>query len=361
MPKSNQITTIGDLNKIIADKLLFGWFILGIVGVPLSLLRIPAIGFQPIMIVHTALGLIAALLYFFRSKIPESIIKLFSVSITGVIAIGGMFNFGLSSSSEMWIPLFLIIVLIMYGVRVTLFTMIFFTLYFSYLGISFYNGTKVFIVDLNSSYNSWLLAIIAGFISFYVVTTTVNFFINSYKLLLNDTKQRNIELDELNKKLDELANFDTLTKINNRRAFYMLTAQAITLMKREKTSSSIIMMDIDKFKNLNDTYGHDVGDKVLTHLASLTKQVLRKSDVFARYGGEEFIIFLPNTTVDGARVLGEKIRKTFDTASIDGVPHFTASVGCAEVIEFNIEKSIKHADIAMYDAKNSGRNKVCVY
>ena len=128
------------------------------------------------------------------------------------------------------------------------------------------------------------------------------------------------------------------------------------------------MLDIDKFKNINDNYGHDIGDEVLKRLADNLLSLLRQSDVITRIGGEEFAIVFPNTSIDGAYKTSEKIRKAVENLEIkikeNILISFTVSIGIA-VFDENIDKDVhsilKRADIALYKAKDTGRNKVVIF
>jgi len=174
------------------------------------------------------------------------------------------------------------------------------------------------------------------------------------------------ELEESHKDMELLASQDHMTKLYNRRYFSEISTTILKLAKRNKTNLSILMLDIDKFKNINDTYGHPVGDDVIIALADLLKELSRESDIACRFGGEEFLILLPQTSIDGAYAIGEKIRQHVEDLVItleDNSPlKFTISVGVAETdleTEDNLEKTIHKADDALYDAKEGGRNKVC--
>ena len=160
------------------------------------------------------------------------------------------------------------------------------------------------------------------------------------------------------------AQVDYLTQLYNRRAFTDVTMPQWHLGIRQKISSSLILLDIDWFKKINDDHGHSAGDAVLKGIAFTLKQKIRKSDVLARWGGEEFIIFLPNTNKTAAIKLANVIRKKIEKMLIlhDGNSlKITASFGVAESNERSnkFEDLIKLADIALYKAKNSGRNMVC--
>ena len=123
------------------------------------------------------------------------------------------------------------------------------------------------------------------------------------------------------------------------------------------------MLDIDDFKKVNDTYGHDVGDMVLIKLAETIKNDIRKEDLFIRYGGEEFLIILPNSNIENTYIVAEKIKKHIEDITLEiGHKHlkFTISLGISEIREgdSSIFDAIKRADINLYEAKRNGKNRV---
>ena len=171
------------------------------------------------------------------------------------------------------------------------------------------------------------------------------------------------KIDDDNEKLRQLATTDPLTQIYNRRAFFEIANSFFSLAKREKVELSIMILDIDFFKKINDTYGHLTGDKILQHLTKVVQTTLRKSDIFARYGGEEFIILLPNTNLDAAQNVAQKIRLEIERtpSHIDGRDIFiTISIGCSSLRQddSSLNEIILRADKALYKAKENGRNRV---
>jgi diguanylate cyclase (GGDEF)-like protein len=160
-------------------------------------------------------------------------------------------------------------------------------------------------------------------------------------------------------KLKELSITDPLTGIKNRRSFFEISEKFFKLAKRKELALSIIMLDIDFFKKVNDTYGHIIGDEILKFLVQIVDKELRDSDIFARYGGEEFIIMLPDTTLDGAFKTANKLRKIIEDTPYEGdveVP-ITISLGVAQLKNEKIFNDlIIRADDALYKAKDSGRN-----
>jgi diguanylate cyclase (GGDEF)-like protein len=178
--------------------------------------------------------------------------------------------------------------------------------------------------------------------------------------------ERTAELEESNSKLRELAFYDELTGIGNRRFFEVQAEKLIALAQREKTPTFIVMLDIDRFKVLNDSYGHPFGDTVLQALAELLRTTVRGSDVLCRYGGEEFFILLPFTGRDAALEfctrLQHSIREMVFAHDGDSV-RITASMGLAELAPEagTLKQLVKQADIALYQAKRNGRDRIEVY
>ena len=129
--------------------------------------------------------------------------------------------------------------------------------------------------------------------------------------------------------------------------------------KRHGRDLAVILLDIDHFKRVNDDYGHDVGDKVLKLISEAIHQWLRSSDVFGRWGGEEFLIIAPETDLESANQLAERLRRRLSNLQFDKVGQVTASFGVAELLPSEDRNSlVKRADNALYQVKESGRNSV---
>jgi diguanylate cyclase (GGDEF)-like protein len=156
---------------------------------------------------------------------------------------------------------------------------------------------------------------------------------------------------------------DELTGLNNRRAFFELGNRAIKQAIRHKHAIAVIMMDLDHFKNINDNYGHSVGDKVLKNVAITLENTVREIDISARIGGEEFAFILPETDADEASQLAERLRSNIQNMSVehDGKTlQITASFGISvsNTTEQTLESMLTQADDALYIAKKKGRNQV---
>ena len=162
--------------------------------------------------------------------------------------------------------------------------------------------------------------------------------------------------------LRAFASTDSLTGLSNRRFFLETANRECDRMLRYGSRVSVIMLDVDHFKDINDTYGHDVGDAVLRELASVCRKGLREVDVIGRLGGEEFAVLLPETDEPGAVLVAERMRQAVSRIMVEsdkGPVHLTISLGVAQACgDGNVEQLLKRADKALYRAKSQGRNQV---
>lgn len=155
------------------------------------------------------------------------------------------------------------------------------------------------------------------------------------------------------KKLYEILAFkDPLTKIYNRKKFNDVLLKERENIIRHQDKVSLVMFDIDHFKSINDTYGHEVGDEVLIKLVEIVQKHLRINDVFARWGGEEFMILFPRTGIETAYSKAQELRKIIETHEEEGIPKFTVSFGVVEISDKDESRScFKRVDKALYQAK----------
>ncbi|HDR8086500.1 GGDEF domain-containing protein [Bacillus cereus] len=170
------------------------------------------------------------------------------------------------------------------------------------------------------------------------------------------------ELDEIYQEQERLAMIDSLTEIYNRLKFQQILEVEWEKVIRNDEKIAIILFDIDNFKTVNDTYGHDFGDLALIQLAELMKSKVEQQHVFARWGGEEFIILVRNTVEKEAFQVAESLRFFIETKQFTGISKLTASFGVALYEQGTTrEELMQRADIALYEAKKNGKNQVCVY
>ncbi len=174
-----------------------------------------------------------------------------------------------------------------------------------------------------------------------------------------------LDLEDERKQLAHLASTDSLTSIENRRSFLQKGEYLVRSAQRYERPLSILMIDVDRFKEINDACGHHVGDLTLRSLAQAVKKAIRTTDVFGRLGGEEFGVVLPETDALAAARLAERLRKQLEELEIDlspGSVQFTVSVGVTSISskKDTLDVLVQRADQALYDAKRGGRNRVRV-
>lgn len=207
-------------------------------------------------------------------------------------------------------------------------------------------------VYMVNAYKLWFHSILYDIPLFLLMLFFVYFFYLYYR-----TK-------DLNKKLKLQTIRDYMTGAYNRRYFFEVAEAFVLRAQRQDKKLAVIMIDIDDFKNINDTYGHDVGDLAIKEVCKVLERNLRKYDLFARFGGEEFAILVDDIIKEDVQRLAEKIRNDFEENEIiyDGQPiKYTVSFGIVYGMMDSIQNFLKVADEALYNSKNSGKNQVTIY
>lgn len=219
-----------------------------------------------------------------------------------------------------------------------------------------------------------ILIIVLSFVLSVFISKKVRKLFSEYQLTINEknkelnelnitleekVKKRTIELEKINDDFEKLATTDALTDVHNRYSIMNILSNQINHSKRYTLPLSVIMIDIDYFKVINDTYGHDVGDKTLVALSSLVSISIRDVDYIGRYGGEEFIVIMPNTMLNNASLYAERLRQEVEDHSFEGINKITISMGIVELRDNeNIDLMFKRLDELLYLSKNNGRNRV---
>lgn len=185
------------------------------------------------------------------------------------------------------------------------------------------------------------------------------------ELYSRNNYENEIAILQMQDELKELSHRDYLTNLYNRRYFNELAQNFMKIAKKDDEHISVITLDIDKFKSINDTYGHTMGDEVIKQLASLLKKYTRGSDIVSRFGGEEFAVLLPYTDKEEVTIIAEELRVIVENKDIkianDKYINFTVSLG-VDCVDFendhDISEALDRADKALYRAKKKGRNRV---
>ncbi len=182
---------------------------------------------------------------------------------------------------------------------------------------------------------------------------------------VTDQATSKLRIEGLNEKLEAISRVDGLTGLFNRRYWQERFELEYKLIFRTSKQVSVIILDIDHFKKVNDTYGHQAGDTVIKEVASVITQATRETDVCGRYGGEEFVVILPETTAEQANIVAERVRSMTESAVInhDGLDIcVTISIGVAQFSEdyLTAMRWLEAADAALYNAKQAGRNRIVI-
>ena len=188
-------------------------------------------------------------------------------------------------------------------------------------------------------------------ISIFVILSLIFPAIAGFKLIENDEKMQ--------EKIKRLSEEDYLTKLYNRRKIHEIIETEIVRTRRYNSPFAVLLFDIDDFKKINDTFGHNTGDRVLVQFSCIIGLTARESDIAGRWGGEEFLVICPETSIDGAISLAEKLRKNIDNNKFEDAGNITASIGVAGIQHGdNVQSLIHRADKALYSAKKAGKNRV---
>ncbi|MCS7279234.1 MAG: diguanylate cyclase [Thermodesulfobacteriaceae bacterium] len=209
-----------------------------------------------------------------------------------------------------------------------------------------YIGTGIYIDDVEEAFlklikENFLVFLLVSFLIFLIIAGVNFYFWKSIRYSI------------------DLANTDYLTEISNRKYFLEVLDREIRRTLRTLKPFSVVMFDIDRFKNINDQLGHKAGDEVLKKVVKVVKERIRKTDLLARWGGEEFVILLPETELNGAKNLAEHLRKKIKEIEIPKIGNITASFGVTSFkVGDNEDTLMQRADFMMYKAKEAGRDCV---
>jgi len=226
------------------------------------------------------------------------------------------------------------------------------------------NGSDVIVVTGYSDDYSYEEAINIGASDFVIKPVRLEELLLRLRRVLKE-RQLSSERTRMMQKLQKLATTDGLTKLYNSRSFYSQLELEVDRYNRYKHPLSLLLLDIDNFKEFNDNFGHLEGDKVLVRFSQIIKSCLRTNDSAYRYGGEEFTVILPETNGDEAKTVAQRIRSSLETEKFKPIPgknaKITISIGVTQYFpKEELSAFIRRADKAMYLSKKNGRNRVSV-
>jgi len=339
------------------------------------------------MAAHISAAVVILAIFLFRNTLSYNIRAGTIVGIFLAIGLLGFWEFGMIAGANPVLLAAPVLATLLFGKRVGIWCTLIMLFMMILTAYSFVYGGRVFSIDfnINSAYvPSWIAYMLGVILS--VAASIVAISMSSHHLaaaleksrqsenelanlnldLESQVLERTRELQEAIKHAEHQARTDVLTGLNNRRAFFEYAEGIDAQARRYKHSYVVAMVDVDHFKSVNDTWGHDIGDVVLVSIGNVISKMCRETDIIGRIGGEEFAVIMPQTDIKDGLSLANRLRKVIEETRFQtpqGSIGLTVSIGLALFSDDSgsLEKVMTSADIALYVAKNAGRNRVEVH
>jgi diguanylate cyclase (GGDEF)-like protein len=358
--KLHQHETFQHLQQVLADRLINTFALICAVGLPVSLYRWIDLGFQPIFIHHIVLSVIIFIAAICKKRIKSVHLIILVVVILTTMTFSGAATFGLQSGTVSFGIFTIFIVAFVWGLIPAIIYLGVWCAFIIGLGYMFTQNIIQYQIDpAIYAYmpSAWAIVIIGTLITALFILIMGSAFYRAFDAML-------LEVYEQKQQLAQLANKDPLTELLNLRAGLEVFSTSIARAKRKQTLVAMLFIDINKFKKINDVYGHVIGDQTLVEIATNLKAQLREYDYAIRVGGDEFIVLLNDvSSSDDVIEISERLLQKLEIKS-DTTPFITPklSVGIAlyphDGNTFNELK--QQADEAMYQAKNNKFEKICI-
>lgn len=354
--------TLQEFKRKLARQLMGGFALLVAIACPLSLSRAFEIGFQPIFILHVLVTIVVFACHFRPNKSNYKLDYIVLIVIFSALIIGGITSYGLQSGVITFATFTSFLFAILWGLRPAIWFSIAWFFFVIGVGYLFINGIIDYVVPpevYSATYGSWLIVAVGSCLS---ITQILIGSYHGYDQLSKQLKK--IEIQKL--EIEYLANHDTLTGYSSARLAMPILENTIHQAKRSGTKVAVVFMDLNKFKEINDRYGHNIGDAVLAKSATLLKQDIRDMDSAVRVGGDEFLFILPNiqNTATAMEIVQRQINRLSSLTRINDVPiKITASAGIAIYPEDSEDpmQLRSFADKAMYALKQRRDTHIKLY
>ena len=346
--------SLHDFKRSLASKLMTGFAIIVCVGLPLSLFRWLEVGFQPVFLLHTA---ITSIVLACKLRPDKSNYTLdFVVVVVGLLLLifAGVFSFGLQSGVISLATFVSFLVAVLWGIRPAIYFTVFWCVFFLGVGFLFVNEQIEYSVKpeiYSATLGSWVLVAVGSTLSITFILILAS------QVFMELSKQLGI-IGAQKKEIEYLANHDSLTGYYSSRLAMPMLKNALSTAKRSAHKVAVVFVDLNKFKLINDTFGHEVGDDVLASIAKMFKEEIRDMDIAIRIGGDEFLFVLPGlqSSSDALEIVTRLIGRLSEYISVGGHElTVSASAGIAIYPDDSLNASMlrNYADKAMYSAKES--------
>lgn len=348
-------------NKFIDFYLIFLSIVI-IFPVASSLYRMEDIGWQPIFSLHILIMMIVFLISAFRKHISTKRKTILLISLFYIAGLAGLLQFGLFSMGLLFFTIasilsFVLLELMYFKIiaALTVITILLIGIFYPYGIIE----SNIDFIQLVQSRKLWIGAVLSYSLLLISILSGVAILLYSLYGMLDHVKIQKKELLHLNEKLEKLSVTDNLTQALNRKGIDDTINNKLKQLERYEHNFGIILLDIDYFKKINDTYGHKIGDIVIVNIVQILKKNTRDSDYIGRWGGDEFLIICSEVKKDDINKVAELVRKYIQQYQFEDVGEVTCSFGTAIANkEDSLDSLSKRADDALYKAKKAGRNRV---
>lgn len=355
-------STLEQFKRKLARQLMSGFTLVICVGLPLSLFRWSEIGFQPIFVLHIIVSIATLCCYFRPNKTNYHIDFVVLIVILSSMIVGGMFSYGLQSGVITFATFTSFLFAILWGVRSAVWFSVAWFGFVLLLGYLFVNDIVDYTVPpevYSATYGSWVIVAVGSCLSITLLLIGAH---QGYSALVSQLKKIEAQQAEI----EYLANHDTLTDYYAPRLAIPMIEAAINQAKRNNAKVAVVFVDLNDFKQVNDNYGHDIGDKVIAKSATLLKAEIRDVDSAIRVGGDEFLYILSNihNTDEAIEIVERQINRLNSFTSINKHPiNISASAGLAIYPDHSEDpKQLRsYADKAMYDLKQHKQESIKLF
>jgi len=354
--------TLEEFKVKLASQLMNGFTIIVCIGLPLSLSRWFEIGFQSIYILHIIITACILACYFRRDKSNYKLDFIVIIAVLSMMIVGGVTSFGLQSGVITFATFTSFLFAILWGVRPAIWFSIAWFCFILLMGHLFVNGYMEYAVApeiYSATFGSWIVVSLGSCLS-------ITFILIGAHQGLSHLGAQLLKIENQKQEIEYLANHDTLTGYYSPRLAMPILESAVSLAKRNDTKVAVVFIDLNEFKQINDTLGHDIGDAVLIKSATLLKEEIRDMDSAIRIGGDEFLFVLPN--IQSAEKAVETVQRLVNrlsmVSSINGHPvRISASAGIALFPDDSESaKQLRiYADKSMYAGKQQKGSHIKLY
>ncbi|WDD99442.1 GGDEF domain-containing protein [Thalassomonas actiniarum] len=358
---------IPEFQHKLLDNVIWIYLIAFIPAVIGSLTRITTTGWLPVYLLHITFPALLLTIFLLKSFVPYHWKVIVLIAIFYFISLAGMVTFGNLSSYNVFFGLSVTVCVIFFSLKASLWLIAFIILTQLSFAYSYGQTDSLMIKIISQNAQTLVWMNLTSFIAAVATSSLgIGWLYHSLKASLESLKVKNEQLEQAKAELTRLATTDPLTQLPNRRGLLKFSENAMAQYQRHHRPFCVLMLDIDHFKQVNDTLGHEAGDKVLADVARVLSLQVREYEIAARFGGEEFVLIAIDSSLLQGEKIAERVRAAVEEKNISFQSQslsVTCSIGISTITpaDTSFEQVLKRADLGVYQAKANGRNRVELY